>query len=171
MALRAACCVPGSFDVRHRMPETTLSRFLYRWSVFLALPGGMWAAFEMYGLTLRGSQMLFFSIAHTMFPLVLAVWLSVPMGVAWLAQSAVGVVYPAYQAKLLIPHRALTIFAVAIGFHAAALVWYESWSVTAGRVPICLLGLFLSALVVREVWREVRPTSSRALSRVAESDA
>jgi hypothetical protein len=153
------------------MPETTLSRFLYRWSAFLALPGGLWAAFEMYGLTLRGSQMLFFTIAHTMFPLVLAVWLSVPMGIAWIGQSAVAVAYPAYQAKLSVPRRALLVFVVSICFHAAALSWYGSWSVTAFRVPICVLGLLLTALATREAWLEVRPTAPRALLRGAASNA
>jgi hypothetical protein len=44
---------------------SSLARSIYRWNAFLALPGFLWAAFETYGLTLRGSQMLFFSIAHT----------------------------------------------------------------------------------------------------------
>lgn len=153
------------------MPETTLSRFLYRWSAFLSLPGGLWAAFEMYGLTLRGPQMLFFSIAHTMFLLVLAVWLSVPLGLAWLAQSAIAVVYPPYQAKLSVSRRTLAVFIVAIGFHAAALAWYGSWSITEVRVPICLFGMLLTALVVRDAWRELRSTSPRARLLVTESDA
>ncbi len=146
-------------------------RLVYRWSAFLALPGGLWAAFEMYALTLRGSQMLFFTIAHTMLPLVVAVWLSVPMGVAWLGQSVAAVALPAYQTKVSVSRRALLVFIVAICFHAAALSWYGSWSVTAFRVPICLLGLLLTALAVREAWLEVRPPMRRAHSRGAQSDA
>jgi len=61
-----------------------LARQALRWSAFLALPGVLWAAFEMYGLTMSGAQMLFFSIAHTMPFLVLAVWLAVPAGAVWL---------------------------------------------------------------------------------------
>ena len=153
------------------MSETSRLRSLYRWSAFLALPGGVWAAFEMYGLTLRGSQMLFFTIAHTMLPLVVAVWLSVPMGIAWLGQSAVAATSTSYRARLAVPRRALLAFIVAICFHAAALSWYGSWSVTSLRVPICLVGLLLTALVVRECWREVRPTAPRPILRGAKSDA
>jgi hypothetical protein len=143
------------------MPDRTLSRLLYRWSAFVALPGGLWAAFEMYGLTLRGSQMLFFSISHNMLPLVLAVWLSVPMGFAWLAQSIFAAAFPSYRAKLAIPRRALLTFIVAIGFHATALSLYELWAVTVFRVPICLLGLALTAVATREAWLELRPTDPR----------
>ena len=145
------------------MPKMTVARGLYRWSVFLAMPGGLWAAFEMYGLTLRGSQMLFFTIAHAMLPLVLAVWLSVPTGVAWLAQSMAAVAHPSYRSKLSIPRRALLVFIVAILFHTAALSWYDGWSVTVFRVPLCLFGLLLTALTFREVWLEVRPAKPRLL--------
>lgn len=144
------------------MPEATLSRFLYRWSAFLALPGGLWAAFEMYGLTLRGSQMHFFTIAHTMLPLVLAVWLSVPAGVAWLSQSVAAIALPTYRAKLSIPLRTLHVFVVAICVHAGALAWYDSWSVTPLRVPICVLGLVLTAFCMREAWLEVCPTTPQS---------
>lgn len=149
------------------MPETTLSRFLYRWSAFLALPGGLWAAFEMYGLTLRGSQMLFFTIAHTMLPLVLAVWLSVPAGIAWLSQSVAAIASRTYRAKLSIPRRTLLVFIVAICFHAVALAWYDSWSVTSLRVPICVLGLVLTVLGTRDAWLEVRPATPRSSLRAA----
>jgi hypothetical protein len=153
------------------MSETSRWRFLYRWSVFLTLPGGLWAAFEMYGLTLRGSQMLFFTIAHTMLPLVVAVWLSVPMGIIWLSQSAVAAATTSFRARIAVPLRALLVFIVAICFHAAALSWYGSWSVTSLRVPICLVGLLLTALVVGEFWREVRHATPQPLLQGAKSDA
>jgi hypothetical protein len=153
------------------MSETSRWRSLYRWSAFLALPGGLWAAFEMYGLTLRGSQMLFFTIAHTMLPLIIAVWLSVPLGITWLGQSVVAATTPSYRARIAVPLRALLVFIVAICVHAAALSWYGSWSVTSLRVPICLVGLLLTALVVREWWREVRPAAPRPLLQGAKSDA
>ena len=73
-----------------------LARSLYRWSVFLAMPGGLWIAFELYGLTLRGPQMLFFTIAHAMPFLLVAMFLSVPAGLAWLAQSVVAVASARY---------------------------------------------------------------------------
>jgi hypothetical protein len=153
------------------MSETSRWRSLYRWSALLALPGGLWAAFEMYGLTLGGSQMLFFTIAHTMLPLVVVVWLSVPMGVTWLGQSAVAATITSYRARIAVPLRALLVFIVAICFHAAALSWYGSWSVTSLRVPICLVGLLLTALVVRECWTEVWPIAPRPMLQGAKSDA
>jgi hypothetical protein len=74
----------------------SLSRILYRWSAFLALPGGLWEAFELYGLTLRGTQMLFFSISHTMPFLLLAIFLSLPAGLAWFLQSVLALLAPKY---------------------------------------------------------------------------
>jgi hypothetical protein len=151
------------------MSKTSLWRYLYLWSVLLALPGGLWAAFEMYGLTLHGSQMLFFTIAHTMLPLVVAVWLSVPAGIAWLGQSAIAVVAGSYRGRIAIPFYTLLLFIVAICFHAIALFWYGSWSITPLRMPICLLGLLLTALVVRECWLQVRPVP-RSQFQGAKSD-
>ena len=142
-------------------PTSSLARSIYRWSAFLALPGFLWAAFEMYGLTLRGSQMLFFSIAHTMPPLVFVVLLSVPTGIVWLAQSAMALVLSPYRARLAIPRRPLAVFVVVIVAHAALLAGYGSWSGNASlRVPLCLLGLTLTALAIREAWvwlRSARP--------------
>jgi hypothetical protein len=153
-------------------PKSSLARSIYRWTAFLALPGFLWAAFEMYGLTLRGSQMLFFSIAHTMPPLVLAVFLSVPTGIAWLAQSAMALVHPAYRARLAIPQRPLVVFVAAIVVHAALLAGYGSWSGNASlRVPLCVLGLVLTGFVVREAWLWLRPARPRHLVSVAEPDA
>jgi len=135
----------------HQSPST--ARFIYRWSAFLALPGGLWAAFEMYGLTLSGPQMLFFSIAHTMPLLVLAVFLSVPMGIAWLVQSAGALIFSAYRERLTVPVKSLAVFTLAISFHSAFLATYETWSaIQEVRVPLCLLGLVVTAFAVHQAW-------------------
>ena len=42
------------------------SRRIFILSLWAATPGLLWQAFEMYGLTLGGEQMLFFSIVHTL---------------------------------------------------------------------------------------------------------
>jgi hypothetical protein len=149
------------------LPDTTLVRFLYRWTVFMTLPGGLWAAFEMYGLTLGGPQMLFFSISHTMFPLVLAVWLSIPAGLLWLTQTIAAITIPIYRSKVSVHRLTLAIFFTAICFHATALYCYGSWSMTALRVPICFIGRSLTALATRKAWIEVRHAESNFLTNTA----
>jgi hypothetical protein len=138
-------------------PSSSLARKLFRWSALLALPGGLWTAFEMYGLTLRGPQMLFFSIVHTLPPAVLAVVLSAPMGILWLAQSVLALVHPAYRTRLAIPRLAHAIFVTVIAVQSVLLAEYESWANDAAlRVPLCVLGLALTGLVARESWRWLR---------------
>jgi len=137
------------------MPSlSVLLRAIFQLSVLLALPGGLWAAFEMYGLTLFRPQMLFFSIVHTMPLLVWAVLLSVPLGAAWLVQSAIALVFQAYRTRLGLPRRPLVIFVVFIVAHAALLVGYDYWAwIAVLRIPLCLLGLGLTGLAVCEGWR------------------
>jgi hypothetical protein len=133
------------------------ARQLLRWSAFAALPGVLWAAFEMYGLTMFGAQMLFFSIVHTMPPLVLAVWLAVPAGGIWLTQAAVALAWPTYRDLLYLPTAAAATFFLALSVQAALLVHYEVWSSSKVlRVPLCLVGLIASALLVRESWRSLK---------------
>jgi hypothetical protein len=134
-----------------------VARTLYRWCALLALPGGTWAAFEMYGLTMRGPQMLFFSISHTLFPMVLAVFLSVPSGILWLLQTLAALSSHRYREGLGIPVRSLLIFTVALSVHALLLGFYDFWSyVSALRVPLCVLGIVFTVVAVRESWRQLR---------------
>lgn len=158
-------------------PKSSLARSIYRWTAFLALPGFLWAAFEMYGLTLRGSQMLFFSIVHAMLPLLFVVVLSVPTGVAWLVQSAMALVHPAYRARLAIPWWLLAILVTTIAAHFAMLAGYDSWSSDASlRVPLCFLGFMLTGLMLTgfaiceaRLW--LRSTSPRHQGSVGQPDA
>jgi len=154
------------------MLPASLARWVYRLTAFLALPGGLWAALEMYGFTLFGPQMLFFSIVHTMPLLVYTVLLSVPTGIAWLAQSAMALVHSGYRLRLAIPRRPLGVFVAFIVAHAVLLAGYESWSRNALlRVPLCLLGLTLTSLAVREAWLWLRSASPRHQVSVGETDA
>ncbi len=155
------------------MPSlSVIVRAIFQLSVLLALPGGLWAAFEMYGLTLFRPQMLFFSIVHTMPLMVTAVLLSVPTGAAWLAQAALALVFKAYRTRLGLPRRPLVIFVVFIVAHAAALAGYDTWAwIALLRIPLCLLGLALTGLAVREAWRWLGPGSSGRRVAAAASDA
>ena len=134
------------------------SRRLYRWTALAALPGGLWMAFELYGLTLRGPQSLFHSIGQALLPLLFLVWLSIPVGAAWLFQSLWGVTSPDYRARLGMPQHALATIALAMGAQAAALLTYSRWADSGLRVPICVVGLALTVLGLRAVWRYVVPS-------------
>ena len=133
------------------------ARSIYRWCALLALPGGVWTALEMYGLTLGGPQMLFFSIAHTLAPMILAVFLSFPMGLLWLIQSVFALFVPHYRAKLGLHIPTLCLFAVSLSFHTLTLWFYDFWSDTSAlRVAICCVGLVFSGAVVVLAWLQLR---------------
>ncbi len=149
---------------------TSIARSLYRWCALLALPGGLWTALEMYGLTMGGPQMLFFSISHTLAPMVLAVFLSFPTGLLWLAQTLAALAHLAYRAKVGVPTPSLAIFAVTLVTHTAALWTYESWSyVPALRVGICSVGLVFSGIALREAWRQLRQVKSQLPATASEA--
>ncbi len=141
------------------------SRRLYRWSVFGALPGGLWMAFELYGLTLRGPQPLFHWVIEHLLPLVLVVWLAIPIGAACLFQTLWGLMSPDYRARLAMPQLALATIALAMTAQAAALMTYSNWSDTGLRVPVCVVGLGLTAVALRAVLRFVVPPNPSATSR------
>ncbi len=148
----------------------SIVRSLYRWCALLALPGGLWTAFEMYGLTISGPQMLFFSIAHTLVPMVLAVFLSFPTGLLWLAQTIAALALPAYRAKVGVPLPSLRIFAVTLSVHTAGLWTYDSWSyIPALRVALCSLGLLLTLVALRESWRQLRAPKTSTLPAAGEA--
>ena len=149
-----------------------VARQVLRWSAFLSLPGALWAALEMYGLTMSGPQMLFFSIVHTMPLLVLAVRLAVPTGVAWLAQSALALAWPKYRSLVRISVPAAATFTVALGIQAVLLATYEEWSYApSARIPLCMLGLVATAALVRQSWLALRGGPTAAPSASSASDA
>ena len=153
-------------------PTSSVAREVLRWSAFLSLPGVLWAALEMYGLTMSGPQMLFFSIVHTLPPLVLAVLLAVPTGAVWLAQSVVALVWPKYRSLVSISVWAAATFVVALASQAVLLVTYEEWSYSSlARTPLCLLGLVLTVVLVRQSWLSFKGQRTSAQSASAASDA
>lgn len=107
-----------------------------------AAPGVLWQAFEMYGLTLRGSQMLFFTIAHVMPPLLILVALALPFMAALVLQSLTALAMDRYRRKLGLSALTLTLVAATVTAQGVALWTYGTWSVNSNlRVPVCLLGI------------------------------
>jgi hypothetical protein len=126
----------------------------------------------MYGLTMSGPQMLFFSIVHTMPLLLVAVLLAVPAGALWLVQSVVAMAWPKYRSLVCISVSTASTFAIALAVQAVLLASYEQWSYSsAARTPLCLLGLVLTAALVRQSWRAFRAPPATAQSASAASDA
>lgn len=115
----------------------------YRWVLFLAGPATVWTAFEMYGLTIIGPQMLFFSISHAL-PLILLVVLV--SSLFFLALAALNILFllPKLREKIQIPSLTLTIVLGVQLLHVSALLTYENWSsVPTIRIIVCILGLLL----------------------------
>ncbi|WP_247664422.1 SRPBCC domain-containing protein [Ideonella alba] len=111
----------------------------------------------MYGFTLSGPQMLFFSVAHSMPLLVLAIWLAMPTGALWLAQSAAALAWPKYRFLAGVSALSAATFLFALASQAGLLATYDEWSSSeAARTPLCLLGLVTTAMLMRESWRALR---------------
>jgi len=134
----------------------SIARTLYRWIAVTAIPGTLWSAFEMYVLTLGGAQMLFSSIVHTMWFLVIVVLVGVVALALWALQSIAALILKGYGVKLALPAKILGMFAVISIGHLGLLFSYEFWSVSGLRIAVCLLGLVgMSALLVlfiRHLW-------------------
>ena len=134
---------------------------LFRFLTAAAVPGTLWAGIELYVLTLRGAQMLFFSIAHTMAPLLLVVLLSAIALAGWIAFSFGALLVPNLRNILAIPRRAHVMVVVAGLVHLSLFYWYENWSgLEALRIAICLAGIatlsLLFWLAIAE-WRLTAP--------------
>lgn len=117
--------------------------------LFAAAPGMSWQAFEMYGLTLSGPQMLFFSIVHTMPMALIVVMLAGPFMLAVFLQSALALGRPDIRERMGISKPALLAVVIYFPMHALFLGSYDVWSVTPFRIPLCVLGiaLFGAALI------------------------
>src|SRR5262245_1432991 len=136
-----------------------VARLLYRWIAFVAIPGAVWSAFEMYVLTLWGAQMMFFSIVHTMPALVVIVLVGVVGLVLWAFQSLVALLLAAYRVRIGVRTSALVTFAVLTTLHLALLFWYEEWSSSSLRVAVCILGLATIAALIALSVRHLRKTA------------
>lgn len=112
------------------------------------MPGTLWSAFEMYVLTLRGTQMLFFSIVHTMPPLVLVVLLGWIALALWALQSVAALASTGYRAQMGLPVRVLSAVVGAAALHFSLLFFYDAWSPSTMRIAICLLGILAFGLLL-----------------------
>jgi hypothetical protein len=119
----------------------------------------------MYALTASGPQMLFFSAAHTMPFLVLAVWLAFPAGAAWIIQSAAALLLATYRAKVQVPRSSALVFVVALALQAILLATYDKWSGSSLRVSICCIGLASVALLLRAWFRCLKSSVPKASGR------
>jgi hypothetical protein len=118
-----------------------MSRGIFLTLLFLTLPGVLWQAFEMYGLTLGGSQMLFFSIVHTMPLVALLVMAAVPLGLVVLMWATFGLLLPPMRNRLDIERTTLVLIVGYLTVHGVFLAAYDVWSNTIMRVPVCILGI------------------------------
>jgi hypothetical protein len=115
-------------------------RSLYKWLFILSMPGALWAAFEMYGLTLHGSQMLFFSISHTMPFIVLLVMMAFPLFTLWTLITATALLIEPLRKKVGIGIVEIGVLLGAQFTHILLLVMYESWSSSSLRILLCIVG-------------------------------
>jgi hypothetical protein len=124
------------------------ARRIFLITVLTAAPGILWQSFEMYGLTLRGEQMLFFSIIHTSPLLVLVVFIAVPLTVLVLGQALAAIFWSGYRARLGVRKGALAALAAFSSVHLVLLFTYGAWSRTEIRAPICVFSIVLLVTTV-----------------------
>jgi hypothetical protein len=115
-------------------------RSLFKWALLLAAPGALWAAYEMFGLTLGGPQMLFFSISHALPPLFLLVLLAVPSFAIWTLTTAISLFTSSVRSALRLTFGTNAVLLAAQLIQVLCLVAYEAWSSSPVRVVVCLLG-------------------------------
>lgn len=127
-----------------------VARWLYQASFLIALPGTLWSAFEMYVLTLRGPQMLFFSIVHTspILSLLVAVGLCALVIVA--LQSIVAFFLITYRERVRVSRSMVGWVTIFASSHLLLLATYEHWSASdMSRIAVCILGLLvISGLLI-----------------------
>lgn len=119
----------------------------------LAAPAAFCTSFEMHGLTLFGSQMLFFSISHA-FPAISLVVLASAFFFVLLALLNVAcLIFRRLSGSFTVPPSTVGIVLFFQGAHVLALFSYEVWSSNSFvRVTLGLVSLILLAFTV---WRAV----------------
>ena len=142
----------------------SVARTFFWGVVLLALPGILVAAYEMYGLTLGGAQMLFFSLAHGPgVALLLLVVLGIPLSLVWLVLSMVAIFAPGYRERVGVSRSTHRASVYMVGAHVLLLVTYDRWSASTWRVWLCILGwvlvVGLGALMAKELVQGASPKS------------
>lgn len=126
-------------------PEPSRTRSSKSRKVFFAvllvtLPGLLWQAFEMYGLTFFGPQMLFFSILHTSPVISSLVLLAVPLALVALLLSCCCLGFPRFRALVGIGGWGHIAVVAYLTLHATLLLTYEFWSYAWSRQIVCIAG-------------------------------
>ena len=113
----------------------------YKILLILAAPVLFWTSFEMYGLTMFGSQMLFYSISHA-YPIIYSLVLfSLPfffiIALFNIILGSLNIISKTNIVPMYVVGSVLTFQAL----HALALVTYEYWAHSGFRVLVCIIGL------------------------------
>jgi len=142
----------------------------YKLLLILSAPALFWTSFEMYGLTMRGSQMLFYSISHA-YPIIYSVVL---LSLPFFFMLAI---YNLILGSLIIIKRIVVVPIHIVGIvftfqilHALALFTYEYWAPSGYRVIICSIGLAL-LLTASIVCIRMLKTYNKSLNRIGAKDA
>jgi hypothetical protein len=115
----------------------------YRLVLIMAGPATLWTAFEMYGLTLTGPQMLFFSISHAHPFILTTVFVSSLFFIGLVGMNMLFLL-PKPKRHVRLSSRTIAVILAIQLLHILALLSYEEWSaVNAIRIAVCFLGLFL----------------------------
>lgn len=104
--------------------------------------------------------MLFFSIVHTMPPLLLIVLVALPFTVAVILQSVAALLLPRYRNQIGINQGAVIALIAFPTVHLALLLTYENWSRSDLRVPMCLLGAAMLVSTIGLVVISIRPSAA-----------
>lgn len=145
-------------------------RWAYKGILLLAAPAVFWTSFEMYGLTLTGPQMLFYSITHAYPTILLVVLLSIPFFLLWGLFNIVSLFSSGFRSTVGVSVLLASVFFAFQVAHVFALFLYDSWSyVTSFRIATCVGYLtFLGVVIVlAAVWALVPDTSLHPTPRTA----
>ncbi len=113
----------------------------YKIILILAVPAAFWTSFEMYGLTMLGSQRLFYSISHA-YPVIYSiVLLSLPFFFVTALFNSVLTLLSLFKENIIMPMNIVASILLFQLLHALALVTYEHWAPSGFRVLICIISL------------------------------
>ena len=119
----------------------------YKYLLMLAIPALFWTSFEMYGLTLFGSQMLFYSISHA-YPVIYSiVLLSLPFFFIIALFNSALVLLAVIKKSIIVSMNVIGSVLTFQILHVLALVSYGYWAQSGFRIIVCIIGL-VSLLVV-----------------------
>ncbi|WP_374434637.1 hypothetical protein [Inhella sp.] len=126
-------------------------RTIYKWSFLLAAPGLLWAAFEMFGWTLTGPQMLFFSVAHVLPIVLLMIWLAAPLFILWSGLTLAALARTRTRRALTLSIRQAAALLMGQALFGLSFLSYERWSHSPLRPVVCIVGIAIM-LMTGVVW-------------------